>query len=397
MQNRDSILQRIELQEVIELTRRLVALPSENPPGGEQVVVHALADYLSVAGLEIKSIPGLPGRPNLIAVLQGQEPGPTLLYTGHSDTMPISGNWSQDPHGGTVEEGKLYGRGAADMKGGLAAMAVALKTLAFAALPLRGSLLFAVAFDEEGKGLGTEQFVRDGLQADWAVIGEPTENIPVIVSNGQINFEFIFHGRAGHGSTPSEGRNAIYDAVLFIQALRKLMETEFMHRSHPLLGHPSFNLGTIEGGIQTSIIPDRCRVTADRRVLPMETVDSAISEVRNLLDDLCKATPGMAAEMNIFYRVEPHTIPVDSPVVQALRWASMQIGGRDPGVAGMRGTTDAACLSNKANIPTVVMGPGSIRQAHQVDEFVFVDQLATAARVYTLTALQLLKPLGKDK
>lgn len=386
----DSILNRIDLHELGGLTRRLVGLPSQNPPGGEQAVAQALADYLGPAGIEIEIRPVLPGRPNLIARLAGLQPGPTLLYTGHSDTMPVSGSWSQNPYGGIVREGRLYGRGAADMKGGLAAMAVALKTLALAAVPLQGTLLFMAVIDEEGQGLGSRQLVLDGTQADWAVIGEPTENIPVVVSNGQIDFEIIFHGRAGHGSTPTQGHNAIYDAVRFAQALHKLAESEFPKRTHPLLGQPSINLGTIEGGVQTSVIPDRCRLTVDRRVLPGESMDGAISEMQELLDGLRKASPGLDAELNVFYRVDPHTISAGSPVVQALRWASQELTGRDPGVAGMRGTTDAAILSNQAHIPTLVMGPGSIRQAHQVDEYVPLDQLVTAAQIYTLAAIQLL-------
>lgn len=378
------------MHELGGLTRRLVGLPSQNPPGGEQAVAQALADYLGPAGIEIEIRPVLPGRSNLIARLAGQQPGPTLLYTGHSDTMPVSGSWSQNPYGGIVREGRLYGRGAADMKGGLAAMAVALKTLALAAVPLQGTLLFMAVIDEEGQGLGSRQLVLDGTQADWAVIGEPTENIPVVVSNGQIDFEIIFHGRAGHGSTPTQGHNAIYDAVRFAQALHKLAESEFPKRTHPLLGQPSINLGTIEGGVQTSVIPDRCRLTVDRRVLPGESMDGAISEMQELLDGLRKASPGLDAELNVFYRVDPHTISAGSPVVQALRWASQELTGRDPGVAGMRGTTDAAILSNQAHIPTLVMGPGSIRQAHQVDEYVPLDQLVTAAQIYTLGAIQLL-------
>jgi acetylornithine deacetylase/succinyl-diaminopimelate desuccinylase family protein len=312
------------------------------------------------------------------------------LYTGHTDTMPLSGVWTDDPHSGAIRDGKLYGRGSVDMKGGLAAMAVAAAAIARSGARLRGRLIFAGVIDEEKDSQGTHQLVKDGIQANWAVISEPTNNVPVTVSNGQINFEFILHGQSGHGSTPSDGHNAIYDGILLVNALRRLMEAEFPQRDYPLLGTPSFSVGTFHGGVQTSIIPDHCRITVDRRVVPNEKVDDAITEVKTVVTGLRQENPGLHIDMNVFVCIEPVTIPIESPVVQALRRATAQVCGADPGVAGLRATTDAATLCNDGGIPTVIMGPGSIDEAHKADEFIPIDQLVDATRIFALAALELL-------
>jgi acetylornithine deacetylase/succinyl-diaminopimelate desuccinylase family protein len=304
--------------------------------------------------------------------------------------MPLSGEWSHDPHGGVIRDGRLYGRGAADMKGGLAAMAVAAATLARAQISLNGSLVLAAVIDEERGSLGTRRLVADGIEADYAVISEPTSNAPVVVSNGQLDFEFIVRGRSGHGSTPSSGRNAIYDGLRLVQALQDLAEANFAQRCHPLVGPPSISIGTFNGGVQTSVIPDHCRITLDRRVVPGETLESAIDEIRTLLGHMRREDPELDVEMDVFVSVEPVTIAEDAPVVEAMRWAARQVRGADPGVAGLRATTDAALLSHAAGIPTLIMGPGSIDQAHRANEYVPVTDLIDAARIFALGAARLL-------
>jgi acetylornithine deacetylase/succinyl-diaminopimelate desuccinylase family protein len=308
--------------------------------------------------------------------------------------MPISGLWSSDPLGGQIVDGKLYGLGSADMKGGLAAMAVACVTLARAKIPLQGTLVFAVVIDEENRGTGAQRLVESGLKADWAVIGEPTGNTPVIVSNGQINFELTLHGQAGHGSTPTSGRNAIVDGIHLANAILKYAEQNLRGRTHPLVGDASLNIGTFYGGVQTSIIPDTCKITIDRRVVPGETTVNAIQEMEDILSGVRANFPGLAVEMSIPYCLPPVEISSDSPVVQSLCSAAAafdRLGqGRRPDLAGMRATTDAATLAGKGGIPTVVFGPGRIAQAHKPDEFVAVDELVNAAYIYTYNAVQLL-------
>ena len=380
----------INPQEVIDLAGRLVTLPSENPPGGEAAVAGELGNFLRSAGFTVEYGYLEPQRPNLTARLDGNGSGPTLLFCGHSDTMPVSEGWATDPFGGQVVDGKLFGRGSADMKGGLAAMAVACAALGRAKLPLKGSLVFAAVIDEENRGIGAQCLVGSGIRADWAVIGEPTGNKPVIVSNGQINFEFTLHGQAGHGSTPSSGRSAILDGIRLVNAILKYAEQVLPGRTHPLVGPASINIGTFHGGIQTSIIADTCIISVDRRIAPGETTGNAIREMENIVAAVQAAYPGMRVDVAIPYCLPPVEIGEDAPVVQALRQAAAAFSGSLPELTGMRATTDAAMLAGKGGIPTVVFGPGSIAQAHKPDEFIAIDELVNAAYIYAHTAVQLL-------
>jgi acetylornithine deacetylase/succinyl-diaminopimelate desuccinylase family protein len=388
--NWDSIQDEIQPAEVIDLACRLVTIDSQNPPGNEAAVAQALGAYLQAAGFQVHEQRLSPGRSNLVATLCGPADGPALLLCGHSDTMPAGDGWMVHPLGGEVRDGRLYGRGAADMKGGLAAMAVAGAALSRAKIPLRGSLVFAAVIDEENLGSGAAALVESDLRADWAVIAEPTNNIPVIVSNGQINFEVTFHGKAGHGSQPSSGHNAIYDGARFVDAVQSYARDVLPARSHPLVGAASVNVGTFQGGVQTSIIPDLCRITVDRRVAPGEGVEAAIAEMAAILDSLRRADPTLDAEMKVTYCLPPVLVPEDAPVAQALRKAAQAVTGRDPGTAGMRATTDAATLAGKGGIPTVVFGPGSIAQAHKPDEYIELDELVESVHIFARTIVELL-------
>jgi succinyl-diaminopimelate desuccinylase len=380
----------IDPQEVTRLASRLVTLRSENPPGNETGVARWLGRFLLSAGLKVAYQSIEARRSNLVARLYGNGSGPTLLLCGHMDTMPVSSGWSVDPLGGQIIDGKLFGRGSADMKGGLAAMAVACAVLGRAKIPIKGSLILAAVIDEENRGAGAQRLVESGLQADWAVIGEPTGNLPVIVSNGQINFEFTLHGQAGHGSTPSSGRNAILDGIRLVNAIQKYTDQQLPARSHPLVGPASINIGTFHGGIQTSIIPDTCEITIDRRVAPDETTAQAILEMESVLAAVKKEFPGLDANLRIPYCLPPVQISEDAPVVQALRQAGEAFTGSRPDLAGMRATTDAATLAGKGGIPTVIFGPGRIAQAHKPDEFIDIKEMVDAACIYTYTAIRLL-------
>ena len=388
--SKETIRSWIGPQEVIDLARRLVARPSENPPGKETAVARLLGKFLRPAGLKVTYQAIYPRRSNLVARLDGHGSGPTLLLCGHSDTMPVSSGWSTDPFAGQVVDGKMFGRGSVDMKGGLAAMAVACAVLGRAKIPLKGSLVFAAVIDEENRGIGAQRLVESGLKADWAVIGEPTGNMPVIVSNGQINFEFTLHGQAGHGSTPSGGRSAIIDGIHLVNAILKYADQELPGRAHPLVGSASLNIGTFHGGIQTSIIPDTCKISIDRRVAPGETTSEAIQEMQSILAAVRVEFPGLEADMTIPYCLPPVEISADAPIVRWLCEATAAFTGRQPNLTGMRATTDAATLAGNGGIPTVVFGPGSITQAHKPDEFIDINEMIDAACIYTYTAVQLL-------
>ena len=385
----DAVLGRIDDDETLGLLATLVRTPSENPPGGEIRVAAVLADFLRSAHFDPELHEIEPGRANLSALLDSGAPGPTLMLNGHLDTMPAGPGWSVDPHGGLVREDRLFGLGAADQKGGLAAMAVAAKAVQQAGVIVRGRLLLTAVMDEEGHGRGARELIAQGTRADWAVITEPTELGLVRASNGQINFELTVRGEAAHGSTPEAGRNAIDGAARLVVSLQE--EARRLHeRRHPLVGPTTLNVGTIHGGVVPSIVPAECRLTLDRRVIPGETVESAIRELDMLLDRQRERDPSLHVERRVLMAVPPVDVPEDTPLCQIMREAITAIVGTDLGFTGPRGTTDAATFQ-AAGIPTLIFGPGSlVRAAHRADESVALDEVHAAARVLALTILRLL-------
>ena len=385
----DEVLAGVDDDETLDLLQRLVRTPSGNPPGGEARVAELLADFLRTRGFEPRLHEIEAGRANLTAVFDTGSPGPTLMLNGHLDTMPAGPGWTTDPLGGVVRDGHVFGLGAADQKSGLAAMAVAATAVRRAGLPLRGRLLLAGVVDEEGAGLGARRLVEQGLHADCAVITEPTELGLVRVSNGQVNLELLVRGKSAHGSSPESGRNAIEAAARVILALGE-QARRLRARIHPLIGPTTLNVGTIQGGLVTSIVPAECRLTIDRRVIPGDSVDGAIADLDELLHQLRAQDPTLDVERRVMMAVPPVEVPEELPLCRIMRETTARILGRDLGYTGLRGSTDAATFQS-AGIPTLIFGPGSLsKAAHRADESVPLVELHAATRILTLSVARFL-------
>jgi acetylornithine deacetylase/succinyl-diaminopimelate desuccinylase family protein len=381
------VLAAIDDGETLDLLRRLVRTPSANPPGNEGDVARVLAQALDRGGVDARLEDVHPGRPNVAAEL-GPADGPTLLLNGHSDTMPPGEGWTTDPYVAIVRAGMLYGLGACDMKAGVAAMTEAVLAVKRSGIPLRGRVSLDVVVDEEATGAGTKYTVAHGRRADFAVIAEPTDLQVIRLGNGQVNFQVRFQGKAGHGSTPEAGRNAISDAAAFVSLVES--EVARLARSpHPLIGPASYNIGRIQGGLQTSIIPSECVVGVDRRIVPGQSVRDAIADLDALLARVAAERPGSRAERTVEIEYEPFEVPADLPGCLALQRAAAESSSREIAFEGLRATTDAVYLT-EAGTPTVIFGPGSLRQAHQPDEFVSLEQLHQATRAFALTIIRLL-------
>jgi acetylornithine deacetylase/succinyl-diaminopimelate desuccinylase family protein len=375
------VLAAIDDDETLDLLRRLVRARSANPPGDEGDVARVLLDAFTSGGVDGRLDEVHPARPNVSAEL-GSGVGPTLLLNGHIDTMPAGDGWTTDPFEAVVRDGRVYGLGACDMKAGVAAMSAALLAVKRSGIELGGRVLLDAVVDEEATGAGTKHTIAAGRRADFAVIGEPTELQIVRLGNGQVNFELHVLGRAGHGSTPESGRNAIADAAAFVMLVEE-ENARLARTPAPLIGPASYNVGRIRGGLQTSIIPAECVVGLDRRILPGQRVRDAICDVDALLLRLARERPGARVERTVEIEYEPFEVDEQLPGCQILRDAAAEVAGRRIGFEGMRATTDAVYLT-EADTPTVIFGPGSIRQAHQPDEFVSLEQLHQATRVFTL-------------
>jgi acetylornithine deacetylase/succinyl-diaminopimelate desuccinylase family protein len=402
------VLRSIDWEGVVRLLRELVAAPSENPPGEEAAVVAVLRHWLERAGLAVTVDEVAPGRPNLSVAL-GDGPGPVLLLNAHTDTMPTGDGWTRDPFGGIVEAGRLYGRGACDAKGGLAALVGAMLAVRNAGIRLSGRAVLDAVIDEEAGAAGTRRAIERGRRADWAIVTEPTELRVVRLGTGQVDLEVDVRGRAAHGSTPEVGRSAISDAAALVAAI-EADNARLAALAHRHIGPASWSVGTIEGGIQTSIVPASCRMTVDRRLLPGQRTEEATHDLDRIIERVRARRPGLDARCRSFLEIPAFETPANAPVARALRRAVRDVGRegeaegsatgrgsgaravpRGPGgLAGMRATSDAAWLV-EAGIPTVVFGPGSIAEsAHRPDEFVPLDEVLAATRAVALTIVRLL-------
>jgi acetylornithine deacetylase len=363
----------------VALTRILVAIPSVNPDlepdgAGEPEVAAVCADLLQGWGLETRTYDATPGRPNVVAELAGD--GPTLLLNGHLDTVGVAG-MTIDPFGAEIRGDRLWGRGACDMKGGVAALMAA--THALAKSPVRPNIVVALTSDEENASVGMAELVRRGVQADLAVVCEPTQLAVMPAHKGFVWIRTRFQGRAAHGSRPDLGIDAIRHAARFLARLDEHEEELRARPPHALLGHGSFHGGTIRGGVAASVYPELCEVVLERRTLPGEDGDTVVAPFERALAALRDEDPDVTAELDVTLERPGTEVASDTPLVRGLL-AALDASGHDARVEGMTAWVDAAYL-NEAGIPAVCFGPGSIEQAHTADEWVDVGQLRSCASV----------------
>jgi acetylornithine deacetylase/succinyl-diaminopimelate desuccinylase-like protein len=371
------------------LLQGLVRCPSPNPPGCEEQTVAYLAKACEAAGLAVELDPVLPGRPNLYATV-GPPSGGGVLVLAHTDTVPAGERWTYEPFGATVKSGRLIGRGAADMKGGLAAAVAAMGALARAGHPLREPVTLAAVIDEEEHGHGVRAFLARRPEARCALVPEPTQLETVIACRGNCYVEIEVEGRAAHAGSAEMGRNAIYGAVRAVESIRRLDDALAAH-THPLLGRAAWSVGTIHGGTATAMVPAVCSLTVDRRLLPGQTGAEALHEVKRALASLALGDEGLRGRAQLLMEIPSFELAPGDPSVQAVQRASVDAGAPKRPVGGWSAACDGGYLMRDAGIPAIVVGPGSVaEQAHKPDESVELAEVALAARVYALAILRLL-------
>lgn len=363
----------------VALAQALVRIPSVNPGlepegAGERAMADFCARLFDAWALDCRRYDAAPGRPNVVAELPGA--GPTLLLNGHLDTVGVAG-MTEDPFSGHVRDGTLRGRGACDMKGGLAAILTTARRLADAPMAERPHLVVALTSDEEHASVGMERLVQDGVDADFGIICEPTELTVMPAHKGFIWLRASFRGRAAHGSRPDLGVDAIRPAGRYLARLDRIEADLRAGPPHPLLGHGSLHAGTIRGGTAASVYPDHCELVIERRTLPGETTDEVVRPFRQALDTLGSEEDQAEAWLEVTLERPGSEVPTDEPRVLALLDA-VRGSGREPSVRGMSAWVDAVFL-NEAGVPTICFGPGSIEQAHTADEWAPVDEIRTCA------------------
>jgi len=353
--------------------------PTLSPDGaGEAEVAAYIERFFSGTATEITRQPVFEGRDNIICRFTGQDPSRTLIFEAHMDT--VSWDLSRpDALLPVVRGGSLYGRGACDTKGSMAAMLWAIRTLVEEdALPV--NVVFIGAVDEEYRARGIYDLVKTGIRADGAVVGEPTGLRIVVAHKGCYRFSVVTHGKAVQSSRPEKGVNAIYKMVDVVNAFRARLEPEHRKSTHELVGGPTMNIGIIAGGKEVNTVPDRCSIAVDRRVIPGEGRDEVEREFDGILEELRAADPLMRVEVENRFFDPPLSTPKTAGIVSAARAACDTILGSST-VEGVTYGSDASKLSS-AGIPSIVLGPGDIVNAHSPSEFVSLDEVVSAARIY---------------
>jgi acetylornithine deacetylase/succinyl-diaminopimelate desuccinylase family protein len=385
------VLDLIDADEISDIAVELVQAVGQNPPGDEGPTAAVLERVCRERGLSVRTDEVEPGRPNVSAVLPGGD-APGLLLLGHTDVVPTGEGWSVPPFGGTVRDGRLYGRGSADMKGGLAACVVAMAAISRAAVSLAGPVELCAVVDEEetGKGIRHHLATAGALRFAGCVVAEPTDLQTIIAARGDSYVEVTVTGRSAHSGNPADGANAIYGAAAVIAEIERT-HRELAGAGHPLMGPATWSVGQVQGGTGTSTVPAECVVTADRRLLPAEEAADVLADVTRRIEGLRLGERGVRATARMTMDMPGFETRKDHPLVVTGTQAVRDAGGPELPVAGWTAACDGGFVARDAGVPVIVLGPGSVAtQAHRPDESVALEDLLVAARAYALSALRLL-------
>lgn len=369
--------------ELVAFLREMIAIPSENPPGNEAAMARFLAERLRALGFVTEVQAKDPQRPNVVARITGsQDLSRTILFNGHMDVFPVTyrEGWRYDPWGGQLEGGRIYGRGTCDMKGGIAAFCWAAYILKESGWPLGGDVLLSAVSDENTGGpLGTQYLLERGLKAAMAVVAEPSHLDIVVACRGALWYEITSHGRAAHTGAP--GINAIEKMLHVMRRVFQLHDRARAQR-HPYAGAEEASPHVIRGGEVVNQIPALCSVQIDRRLVPGGT---SLEEAEQELEALCREVAEaqqIKVTGRLLQRAEPAELSPEEPVVQLAQRLGEQVLGRRPELRGLFGFTDSRLLINQGKIPTIVLGPGELEVAHADDEYLEIEDLVRAAKLY---------------
>jgi len=376
----------IQQTEVVGLCQELIRIVSVNPPGDEIRIAEYVGGILSKAGLEVEIIRHSPARASLLAVLKSSRQIAPLLYSAHFDTVPLGvEKWSHEPFDAVISDGRIWGRGAADMKGGMAALIVAATELARSGLPLRGDLILALTAGEEVDSLGATAIAsRSQLGPVQAVIiPEPSDNDIYIAEKGALWLELSTHGKTAHGAMPELGDNAV---LMMVDLIRELQKLQIPFKEHPMLGGFSMSVNTIQGGMKTNVVPDNCVVTVDMRTVPGQRHEAIVEWVKGMIAELSRRNPSFRASVKVTNDRLPVETSPDEPAVRLFVDIVEELLGDRPTPKGVRYYTDATALAPAFKAPMIICGPGDPKLAHQPNENIVIEKLVQAVKIYTLTA-----------
>jgi succinyl-diaminopimelate desuccinylase len=354
----------------VDLTQELVRINSENPLGNESQVAKFIKDFLDDLKISTELIEFDKNRFDVIASIGS---GKGLMFNGHMDTVPIGSNWKYDPLGGKIVDGKIYGRGTSDMKGGIASILAAVERLSKE--NFKKKLLLTFVADEEVALRGSSYLIKNRKEifkdVKYGIVAECNDLDLTIAQKGIVQLKVKFKGMAAHGSRPDLGDNAIYKATDFIQEIRKLIE-QLKKRKNVILGSGTINIGTINGGTKINVVPDFCNVEVDRRIIPGDTPDYAIRQIRKILKKL-KLKADIEIEAGCRFPMQFSEKLEIIKLIKSIAKVKM---------TGSSGYDEAELYYRDAGVPCVTLGPGISNQAHVANEYVPIKNLQKATSIY---------------
>ncbi len=377
----------VDREYLFETLADLIRINSINsslvPDGaGEAEIAAYLADALNDIGLEVSSHEPQPGRISVVGRLAGKGGGASLMLNAHSDTVGVEG--MTEPFSARVSDGRMYGRGAYDMKGSLAACMAAAKALVESDAPLEGDLLVAAVADEEHASIGTSDLIRD-CRVTGAIVTEPTELEICLAHKGFIWVEIETHGRAAHGSRFEEGIDANMRMGRLLSRLEELEQELRSGRQHPLLGPPSLHAAKISGGSALSVYAENCKLQIERRTIPGEIEGQVVEELQAIVNHLSREDPTFKASLDVLFSRDPFEVSPETAIVHRVADAALAVLGKPPPLAGQTPWMDAALLS-AAGVETVVIGPSG-GGAHSREEWVDLESVFCLAQILARTAV----------
>ncbi len=376
------VLAGITRERLIEVSRELVAIPSET--GNEKPVSLFMGNKLKEMGMEVQWA-GVQDRPNCIGILRGTTGKPKLQFSGHLDTVGPGdlAKWITDPYGGSVIDEKIYGRGVMDSKGGgTASVVVALEALIQSGVKLKGDVSIVGTVDEEvGGRLGMHYLLEHGIiNPDICVYCVHSDMEIKAYFKGLTQYKLTVKGQTAHGSTPKEGVNAINGIIKILAKLQKGLP----YKKHPILGDHTVNFGWIRGGEKYNIVCDHCEAGIDMRLIPGQTWDKAVKYMENVIAKLKEKHPELDAKLEVIQDHNPVAAPGNDPALLIVKEAAKEIRGKYPKTGGTIAAGDLAAIFKKGGIPGIGYGPGDLKRgnAHKENEFLEIDQLIDASKVY---------------
>jgi len=394
---KQTVLSKITEKDVVTLAKQLISVPSVNPPGKLEEISSFLSCQLRDMGFKVKTVSKEAGKPNVIATTKGT--GPALLFQGHMDTAPVTeterSSWTVYPFAGVVQDGKIYGRGAVDMKGGIAAILTAAKAILEADAELQRDLMLAFYVDEEaGMMEAGSMFVVSSGHLDRvtsAMMPEPSNMQVRYVFKGRTIYEIAVTGKTAHTSSPEIGTNAIVKMARVIGALEDL---RLKFEPHKWLGSCTVSATGIEGGMPGTnpSVPDFCRALVEVRMVPGQTVDGVKREIENAIEELRAQDHDLNTVVKVLHRRGASETSRESEIFQVL-WASAKdVLGKDPELfTGGGAASDLHWLLEKG-VPCVEIGPGPRNMAHKPNEFAEIRNLVELSKIYALVALKICCP-----